>query len=275
MNNKTKLLFISIVLAAALIGFSAALTGADDLKARAIMEKVDARDDGDNQVSDMEMVLIDKKGKQRIRKLHTFSKDKGEDTLKLMFFEHPADVKDTAFLTVDYDRPDKDDDQWLYLPALKKTKRIASTDKSGSFMGSDLTYSDMTSRNLEDYDYTFFEKTPEKEVNGVKTWVIWSIPRSKDVVEETGYEKSLLFVRQDNFFVIRALHWVRDGGYLKYMDIRRLDRIDNIWVATEMHITQKKAKKTAHKTILKFNNVKFNQDLSVDLFSVRTMEKGF
>ena len=45
------------------------------------------------------------------------------------------------------------------------------------------------------------------------------------------------------FFVIRALHWVRDGGYLKYMDIRRLDRIDNIWVATEMHITQKKAQK--------------------------------
>ncbi|OQY06356.1 MAG: outer membrane lipoprotein-sorting protein [Desulfobacteraceae bacterium 4572_123] len=238
------------------------------------MEKVDAREDGDNQISDMEMILIDKKGRQRIRKIRSFSKDKGEDILRLMFFQHPADVKNTSFLTFDYDNPDKDDDQWLYLPALKKTKRIASTDKSGSFMGSDLTYSDMTSRNLEDYDYTFYEKTKEKEVNGVKTWVIWSIPRSKDIVEETGYEKSLLFVRQDNFFVIRALHWVRDGGYNKYMDIKKLDLIDGIWIATEMHVTKKKGKNTVHKTILKLNNVKFNQGLEFNMFTVRRMEKG-
>jgi hypothetical protein len=254
--------------------FLAPVSFADDQEARNIMEKVDARDDGDNQVSEMEMVLIDKRDKERIRKIQTFSKDKGEDTLRLMFFLHPADVKDTAFLTFDYDDHDKDDDQWLYLPALKKTKRIASTDKSGSFMGSDLTYADMTSRNLEDYDYAFYEKAKEKEVRGVKTWVIWSVPRSKDVIEETGYEKSLLFVRQDNFFVIRALHWVRDGGYKKYMDVKQLDLIDGIWVATEMHITKKKGKHKVHKTILKWSNVAFDQGLEFDLFSVRRMEKG-
>ena len=152
---------------------------ADDPKARAIVEKVDARDDGDNQTADMEMVLIDKKGQKRVRKIHTFSKDKGKDTLKLMFFLHPADVKDTAFLTYDYDDPDKDDDQWLYLPALRKTKRIATADKSGSFMGSDLNYSDMTSLDLEDYDYSFYEKGKESEVRGNKVFVIWSVPRSK------------------------------------------------------------------------------------------------
>jgi len=272
-NTKTRYLasFFIILL---ILSFAASNAFADDPKARAIMEKMDARDDGDNQVSDMEMILIDKKGKKRIRKIHAFSKDKGEDMLKLMFFQHPADVKDTAFLTFDYDDPDKDDDQWLFLPALRKTKRIASTDKSGSFMGSDLTYSDMTSRNLEDYDYTFYEKAKEKEVKGVKAWVIWSIPRSKDVVEETGYEKSLLFVRQDNFFVIRALHWVRDGGYNKYMDIKKLDLIDGIWIATEMYVTKKKGKNTVHKTILKLNNVKFNQGLEFNIFTVRRMEKG-
>ncbi|MBW2593374.1 MAG: outer membrane lipoprotein-sorting protein [Deltaproteobacteria bacterium] len=274
MKGKTALFFIPSLVVAAIVGFSVAPVFADDPKARAIMEKVDARDDGDNQISDMEMILINKKGKERIRKIHAFSKDKDEDILRLMFFQHPADVRDTAFLTFDYDDPDKDDDQWLFLPALKKTKRIASTDKSGSFMGSDLTYSDMTSRNLEDYDYIFYKKAKEKEVNGVKTWVIWSTPRSKDVVEETGYEKSLLFVCQDNFFVIRALHWVRDGGYKKYMDIKKLDLIDGIWVATEMHVTKKKGKNTAHKTILKLNNVKFNQGLEFDMFTVRRMEKG-
>ena len=274
MKNIKKKCLTLVLIAFLMIPFVTPRAFADDPEARAIMEMVDARDDGDNQISDMEMILIDKKGKERVRKIHTFSKDKGEDTLKLMFFQHPADVKNTSFLTYDYDDPDKDDDQWLYLPALRKTKRIASTDKSGSFMGSDLTYSDMTSRNLENYDYTFYEKSKEKEVKGVKTWVIWSAPRSKDILEETGYEKSLLFVRQDNFFVIRALHWVRDGGYLKYMDVKKLDLIDGIRVATEMHITKKKGGNTAHKTILKLSNVKFNQGLEFDMFTVRRMEKG-
>jgi hypothetical protein len=274
MNDAKKSYFISVFIILIVLSFAVSFSFADDKQAREIMEKVDARDDGDNQISDMEMILIDKRGKERIRKIHTFSKDKGKDTLRLMFFLHPADVKDTAFLTFDFDNPDKDDDQWLYLPALRKTKRIASTDKSGSFMGSDLTYSDMTSRNLEDYDFTFYEKGKEKEVNGIKTWVIWSVPRSKDIIEETGYEKSLLFVRQDNFFVIRALQWVRDGGYKKYMDIKKLELIDGIWVATEMHIKKKKGENTVHKTILNFSKVKFNQGLEFDLFSVRRMEKG-
>jgi hypothetical protein len=188
-----------------------------------------------------------------------------------MFFKHPADVKDTAFLTHDYDNPIKDDDQWLYLPALGKTKRIASSDKSGSFMGSDLNYSDMTDRNLPDYDFT---QKKEMAVNGIDTWLIESIPRSKKVIRETGYKKSLIFVRQDNYVVIRALHWEKDGGYLKYVDVKRLERIDDIWVATEMHVTRKKGKQLAHKTILKLNNIKFNQDLDNELFTVRRMEKG-
>jgi hypothetical protein len=244
---------------------------ADDPRARAIMEKVDARDDGDNQTADMEMILIDKRGNQRVRKIATFSKDKGPDELRLMFFQHPADVKDTSFLTYDYDDPDKDDDQWLYLPALRKTKRIASSDKSGSFMGSDLNYSDMTDRNLEDYDFTLKK---EMDVKGVKTWLIESIPRSKKVVKETGYKKSFIFVRQDNYVVIRAVNWVKDGGYLKYVDVRRLELIDGIWVASETHVTQKKDKRTVHKTILKLNRVKFNQKLDYELFTIRRMEKG-
>ena len=260
-----------ILFAIVIITVSEPFALADDPKARAIMEKVDARDDGDNQTSDMEMILIDKRGKQRERKIASFSKDKGQDTYRLMFFRHPAEVKNTAFLTWDYDDPDRDDDQWLYLPALRKTKRIASSDKSGSFMGSDLTYADMTGRNLADYDF-FYKK--EMAVKGVKAWLIESIPRSKKVIKETGYTKSLLIVRQDNYFVIRAVHWVKDGGYLKYIDVKKLAQIDGIWVAEEMHIAKKKGKTLVHQTVLKFNNVKFNQNLDLDLFTVRRMEKG-
>ncbi len=90
---------------------------ADDPAARKIMEQVDARDTGDNRVAQMEMILTDRNGGRRTRTIQTFTKDKGPDTLSLMFFLSPADVNKTAFLSIDYDDPAHDDDQWLYLPA--------------------------------------------------------------------------------------------------------------------------------------------------------------
>ncbi|MGD2269217.1 MAG: outer membrane lipoprotein-sorting protein [Desulfobacterales bacterium] len=272
---KTKRIAGSLfILFAGVTMLSPRLAVADDPEARAIMEKVEARDDGDNQVSDMEMVLIDKNGKQRIRKIRTFSKDKNQDTLRLMFFEYPADVKDTAFLTYDYDDADKDDDQWLYLPALRKTKRIATSDKSGSFMGSDLNYSDMTSPELEDYDFRFYEKGKEMQVRGNKVWVLWSVPRTAEIIKETGYKKSLLFVRPDIDMVVRAIRWVDEGGYLKYVDVKALEPIDGIWVATETQINKKRGKETVHKTIMRLDNVRFNQELGYEQFTIRRMEKG-
>ena len=265
------IIYITIMLSIVLLLLPALPAQADDPKARAIMEKVDARDDGDRQTADMQMILIDKNGNQRKRSIRSSSKDMGADTYRLMFFLKPADVRDTGFLTYDYDDPDRDDDQWLYLPALRKTKRIASSDKSGSFMGSDLTYADMTSRNLDDFDFTLKK---EMEVKGNPVWLIESIPRNKKVIKETGYTKSLLFVRQDNYFVIRGIHWVKNGGYLKYLDTRTLEQIDGVWVGTEMHITKKKGKKVVHKTEIYWRNVRFNMDLADDLFTIRRLEKG-
>ncbi|MDJ0783119.1 MAG: outer membrane lipoprotein-sorting protein [Desulfosarcinaceae bacterium] len=244
---------------------------ADDPKARAIMQQVEDRDDGDHQTGEMQMRLIDRHGNERLRQIRTFAMDKGEDTHRLMFFLHPADVKDTGFLTYDYDDPDADDDQWLYLPALRKTKRIATSDKSGSFMGSDLTYADMTSRDLEDYDYTLKK---ELTVRGHDAWLIEALPREKTVIAETGYTKSLLIVRKDIDMVVRAVHWVKDGGYLKYVDATRLEEIDGIWVATELKVALKKGKQTVHRTVLNLENVRFNQNLDPAMFSTRRLEKG-
>ncbi|MBU1344872.1 MAG: outer membrane lipoprotein-sorting protein [Proteobacteria bacterium] len=247
---------------------------ADDLEARKIMEKVNDRDDGDNQMSDMTMVLIDKNNNQRRRQLKVFSKDKGKDTLTLMFFVYPSDVKNTGFLTHDFDDPSKDDNQWLYLPALKKTKRIATSDKSGSFMGSDMNYSDMTKRALKDYEFKFYEKGKQKKVENADTWVIWCVPRSEQIAEETGYDKVLVFVRQDNFIVTRSLAWEQGTQYLKFFDVETLEKIDEIWVATQVSIIRKKGKSIVHKTILNLENVRFNQDLSESLFTIRKMETG-
>ena len=267
-SNTISFSIFSIIISAAIMLPEKAFA----LSGREIMEKVNDRDVGNRSISEMEMILIDKKGNKRVRKLKSYGLEQGKNSKSLMFFITPADVKNTGFLTYDYDESGKEDDQWLFLPALRKTKRIAAGDKSGSFMGSDLNYSDMSSPDLDLYDYTLMKET---EVKGNKVWQIKSVPKTKAEAEKSGYSKSVVFIRQDNYVMIRGVHWVYKKKRNKYLDVRKLEKIDGIWISTEMHVTTKSGKKTLHKTILKQNNIKFNQvEVNEDLFTIRRLEKG-
>ena len=263
----TKQLLLTLTLGVTLITTN---LFADDPKARAIMEKVDARDDGKTLEQDMLMVLIDKNGGKRTRDIKSYSKDFGEDSYRIMFFKSPADVKNTSFLTYDYDKSSKDDDQWLYLPALKKVKRIPSADKSGSFMGSDFSYFDMTDRDLENYDFKLLKET---KVRGHDAWMIESTPRNKKVIKESGYNKTVAIVRKDNFVVVRAINYMTNGKK-KYLDLTKIHKQSGIWVVDEMSMTTKKGKALLHKTVLKFKNIKVNKALGDDLFTTRRLSKG-
>jgi len=244
---------------------------ADDPVAKQIMQQVEDRDDGDHMMSDILMILIDKNDKQRKKIFSNFSRDFGKDSKQIMFVKSPAQIKNTGFLTFDYDDKSKDDDQWLFLPAVGKTKRIASSDKSSSFMGSDLNYSDMTSRNLEEYDFKLIK---ESTIKGKDVWLIQSTPKSKAIAEETGYSKVILAIRKDNYVVIKAKMWTVEGGFTKFMDIQKLEKIEGIWVVTQNHIVKKRGKAIVHQTLLKLSNIKFNQGLDDAVFTIRRLEKG-
>lgn len=255
------------VLLAVLLGTAPAFA----LSALEIMQRVDARDDGDNMTARQEMILIDKNNNRRVREMTMFAKDEGRDTRRLVFFLSPANVKHTGFLTYDYDSGEKDDDQWLYLPALRKTKRIASSDKSAAFMGSDMSYADLTRRVISEWKFKILK---EGEVRGKPVWLIEALPASEVIRKRYGYDKSVVFVRQDLFMVVRAVSWLSEGGKLKYTDMKTIEQIDGIWTATEMDVKTTKARKTLHRTILKFHDVKYNQTVDADLFTVRRLEKG-
>jgi outer membrane lipoprotein-sorting protein len=263
----TKKLLIGFTLGLSLLTSSVL---ADDAKARAIMDKVDARDDGKTLQQDMLMVLIDKNGNQRTRDMKSYSKDFGIDEHQIMFFKSPADVKNTAFLTYDYDKASKDDDQWLYLPALKKVKRIPSSDKSSSFMGSDFSYFDMTDRDLENYDFKLLKET---EVRGNKVWMIESTPRNAKVVKESGYTKSIALVRQDNYVVVRAINFMKNGKK-KYLDMTKLHNQGGVWLPDEITMTTKKGNSTIHKTVLRFSKIQLNKPIDDSIFTTRRLEKG-
>lgn len=262
--------FMSVVIL--LFGFSGfgAVAQTSSPTGREIMESVNDRNEGDNETSNLEMTLIDKRGNERVREMRSIRKEKGEDRMTLLFFTSPPDVKNTGFLSYDYIDADRDDDQWLYLPALKKTKRIAGGDKSGSFMGSDFTYSDMSKPALDRYTYTLMKET---EIDGIPVWQVEAIPNDKEA-KETGYTRSITFVRKDNFVPIRSVAFVKKGNRLKYMSVEKLEEIDGVWVPTEISMTTKKGKQVVHKTRLSVSGVQFDQPLEEKNFTIRQLEKG-
>jgi hypothetical protein len=265
--------FKKFILALTIASISSSLLFAES--GLSIMKKVLDRDDGDNIIANMQMQLIDKKGHKRIRDMKTYSKDYGNDEKKVIFFLSPSDVRNTAFLTFDYADDSKDDDQWLFLPALKKTKRIPSSDKDSSFMGSDFTYGDMVDPNLDDYTFKVIKESYVKRKSGKnKVWVIERTPINQDVIDETGYIKSIAYVRQDNYMITRAKHFLKKSGRVKYMDVKKIQQIDGIDTAIITTATTKKGRRTLHKTILINSDIKMNQDLKDNLFTIRTIEKG-
>jgi hypothetical protein len=242
-----------------------------------IMQKVQARNDGDNTISTLQMQLIDKNKYKRVRELKTYSKDKvGQNyEQKLTFILSPSDVANTAFLTFDYDSDNKDDDQWMYLPALKKTKRIPSSSKDGSFMGSDFTYGDMTKPLLSDYNFKILKHSKVKRKSGIQdVWIIQSTPKTQKTIDDTGYSKTIVYVRKDNFMVTRAKYFFKNSNKIKYMDVKKTITIQGIDFSQITTMTTKDGKQTTHKTILIQKDIKINQKLDDNIFSIRSIEKG-
>ncbi len=236
---------------------------AQNYNGKQIIEKVYNRDTGDDQTSDLTMTLTNKNGAQRIRTIKQFKKVLGTVDKSIMFFISPSDVKNTSFMSWAYDS-DQTDDQWIYLPALKKTKRISSDSKSDYFMGSDFTYDDLGDRKLEDDTH---ELLREETLNGVDYYVVESIPVDEDYM----YSKTIVWVNTSNFIGLKKEFYDEDEDLLKILSIEDIEKISGIWVIkrSEMKNVQKN-----HKTSIELNNVQINSGLSESKFSERMMMRG-
>ncbi len=255
-NLKLTTIVIAILIA---VSFSAEaqLTGTQ------IIEKTYNRATGDDQTSMLTMTLTNKQGKQRIRKIKQFTKDFGDVEKSIMFFQSPADVKNTSFMSWSYDA-DKSDDQWIYLPALKKTKRISSDSKSDYFMGSDFTYDDLGDRKLEADKHKLLKT---ETVNGKECYVVES--RSKD--EDYMYSKTIAWINKANFIGVKKEFYDEDGELLKVLSIKKYEKISGFWIITnsEMKNVQKN-----HKTSMILSNVNINTSVPATKFTERMMMRG-
>ncbi|MCK5137098.1 MAG: outer membrane lipoprotein-sorting protein [Bacteroidales bacterium] len=244
------------------IGFSPEVTG-QILTGKQIIEKVYNRPAGDDQTSDLTMTLINKSGAQRVRKIKQFTKDLGDVEKSIMFFLSPADVKNTSFMSWSYDS-DQSDDQWIYLPALKKTKRISSHSKNDYFMGSDFTYDDLGDRKLEADTHKLLR---EETMDGKECYVIESVSKDEDYM----YFKTLVWVDKSNFLGVQKEFYDEDEDLLKILTIKEVEKISGIWVIinSEMKNVQKN-----HKTTIILSNIQINTGFAASKFTERMMMRG-
>ncbi len=248
---------------------------AEDLSAFEVMQRVEDRDDGQTSISEMTMVLVDRRGNKRIRKMRGFRKDFENVAKNINFFLTPADVRNTAFLSFDWDDENKEDDNWLYLPALRKVKRISSGNKKDSFMGSDFSYVDINGLGIADWDFRFLKKS--QIIDGQDCWVIEAVPKKakrKAIIKETGYLKSISWVRKDIFMMIKGKMYVKKGKKIKYFTATDIVQIQGIWTAKKLSMVTTKRKRKEHATVLLFNKMKYNSNVDDSMFTTQRMERG-
>ncbi len=239
---------------------------------RVIMDAVEARELGDRSVGRLEITITDKAGRKRSRAVQTRAIDVDEARKQLMLFESPADVRNAGLLAIDYDGGSRSDDQWLFLPSLGKTTRISGADRSGSFMGTDLTYADMTRRDTDAYDYTLVEST---EVAGEACWLIEAKPRSDKERSETGYVKSQTWISKGKLVPLQVKAWVAEGKRLKYTQFKELKQLDGTWIAHQILVRTVRNGEVESASTLTFTELKLNQESVVpEDFTDRRLEQG-
>lgn len=257
----TKRILLLTVLLMLIIGN---VVWAGNLTGRDIMVKVDNRDDGDTRKAKMVMTLINNVGDKRIREVVSYQKDYGKDTKAIMIFQSPGDVKGTGYLSWEYDDEDKEDNRWLYMPALRKIRRISGSSNDDYFMGTDFTYDDMGDRNVDEDEHSLLR---EEELNGYQCWVVQSIPKD---IDEGDYSKKISWIRQDIDMAVK-IEYYNEYGLLKTYYAKEIVQLDGIWTAQEKLMINKQDE---HQTILEMTELKFNLAMDDNLFRTSMLKRG-
>ena len=257
------LLFIAFITVS--IGVFAQPTG------DAIVKKVNERNEGQQLTQQVTITMVDKRGKKQERGLMWFRKDQPEQRKSVIFYKSPANVKGTAFLTYDYQLTDKNDDQWLYLPALRKSRRISASNRGDYFLGTDLTYEDVklaAKIGADDYHFTFME---EKKEYGISYYIVEGQPKNGKIAKELGYGKIHYWIDKDLMMPRKIHYWDVAGNELKLLEFKEIKKVHDIWTT---HIIEAENYKTNHKTTILFEEPDYHSPLNDDLFKEDAMIRG-
>ena len=187
----------------------------------------------------------------------------GDGDNSLTIFDTPKDVKGTAFLN--FTHKAGDDDQWLYLPALKRVKRISSRNKSGSFMGSEFAYEDISSQEVEKYTYRWIR---DEAYDGEECFVVELYPVDK---EYSGYTRQVTWIDKEDYRTLKVEYHDRKDSFLKALTFKGYKKyLDRYWRADEMHMVNRQ---TGKSTRILWSNYEFRTGLKDSDFDKNSLKR--
>ena len=234
-------------------------------KGKAIFVEADNRDKGwVDMTSDMKMILKTATGDESVRNLRIQSIEvEGDGDKSLTIFDEPADVRGTAMLTFSH-KPPATDEQWLFLPAVKRTKRIASSNKSGPFMGSEFAYEDMSSQEVEKYTYKYLK---DEQIDGKDNFVVEKRPIDKS----SGYSKQVVWMEKERYVPSKIEYYDRKDSHLKTLVPKDYKQYaSKYWRAENLVMDNLQTKKSS---VLVWTNIKFGVGLEAPAFNQKALER--
>ena len=214
----------------------------------------------------MTLKIYNAKGRERIRQISNASKKFGEINKTIMKFTAPADVKGTAILI--YDNKNKDDDMWIYMPALHKTRRIISSEKGKSFMSSEFTNADMSKPSMNDFNYKILSSEKYK---GYSCWKIETSCKNEDIEDNNGYSKKIAWIEKETYLCHKIEFYDLSGELHKIQYIKQYKKQSNgKYFAFNMEMENKQ---NGRKSIIIINKFQIGSTLSENIFTPAMLGK--
>jgi len=214
--------------------------------------------------------LINSSGQERVRKTFGVTKLQGNglDNMRVTRFLSPPDIRGTVTLLIEHSGTD--DDLWIYLPGLNKVRRLISSNKKDSFVGTDFSYGDIIGYRVGEWNHRF---VGEEAVDGQSCFVVESTPVDASVRENSGYSKRRTWVNKDNFVSVKGQYWDESGQLLKTTTVRNIRLVDSRNNKWQGMILETVNLQTDHKTIIQFDEFQVSQNIKDDYFTTRYMER--
>jgi hypothetical protein len=212
--------------------------------------------------------IYDSRGRERTREISMASGlfDNGATEKRIIRFLAPAEVKGTGMLIFDYD--DQTDDMWIYMPALRKTRRIVSSEKGQSFMGSEFSNADMAAPNLDDYQYRLLGSEIQ---DGIDCWKIEVLPVNDEIADETGVSREITWIGKEDFVTRKSEYYDLDNDLWKILTASDIRNITNgKFMAAFM---QMENVRNERKSVFTFDRLQYSPDVKGEYFTVMYLEK--
>ena len=214
---------------------------------------------GDDMKARVLMRLINKDGKERVREMTMLRRNEDGGAQKyFLYFHQPGDVRDMTFMV--WKHPQREDERWLFIPAIKLVRRVAANDKRSSFVGSDFTYEDISGREVEEDTHTLVR---EETLNGRSVFVIRSVPKDERGVD---YSYRLAWIDKETFVLWKEEYYDKRNELYKVFTAEEARQVQGLWTISKRTM---KNMQNGHRTEVSFSEVAYNVGLEENLFTER------